>query len=387
MTTVAGEVHEGFLRWDRNEGSWTDLLHGSKEIPFRNRRQAPELLGDAARHEDHSIRIFGLTISWADDGRGYPESASSGIRFGHLRSLEVLDDERVRLHLKSGAEVELEGGSTDVGDGLRALEVTGGEAGRVELRWRDMDRVDFFPAPADAELPPEARRLHGTLRTRSGDVYSGPVAWDADEILTGDVLDGEEDGRDREIPFARIRAIERDGPDGARVVLRDGEEVRLRGSNDVDRRNRGISVMDPGLGEVTVEWEEFESLTLSDRGSAGPGYDAFDGGRPLQGTVIDEDGRSWTGLVRWDNDEEAGWEMLDGEFRGAELSVELGLVASIRKRSSRSAEIFLRDGRTFELEGSNDVNRGNKGIFVTVEDGDVAAVSWSDFREVRFHRH
>lgn len=385
VETAAGEVYEGFIRWDRNEGSWSDLLHGSKELPFRNLRQAHELLGEDVHHEDHSVEILGLRISWSGDDGGYPDRTSMAVRFGHLRSLETLDDDRARLHLKSGGEVELKGGSTDIGDGIRGIEVVDPERGSVELRWRDLDRIDFLAAPAGRAPPDAGRRLHGTLRTRSGDEFTGAVAWDVDEILTTDVLDGEERGRDREIPFAEIRAIERDGPGGARVILRSGEEVRLRGSNDVNDRNRGIAVADPGLGQVTVEWDEFESLVLSE-GAAGPGYEAFDGGRRLHGTVEDEDGRSWTGLVRWDNDEEYGWEMLDGHVRGAELAVELGLVDSIRKGSSGSAEVFLRDGRTFELRGSNDVNRGNKGVFVTTDDGDAVALRWEDFQEVRFHR-
>ena len=31
--TAAGEIREGFIRWDRNEGVWADLLDGSKASP------------------------------------------------------------------------------------------------------------------------------------------------------------------------------------------------------------------------------------------------------------------------------------------------------------------------------------------------------------------
>ena len=34
--TTSGDVYEGFIRWDRNEGSWVDVLDGSKEIPEEN---------------------------------------------------------------------------------------------------------------------------------------------------------------------------------------------------------------------------------------------------------------------------------------------------------------------------------------------------------------
>ena len=33
VETITGEIHEGFIRWDRNEGSWVDLLNGTKDLP------------------------------------------------------------------------------------------------------------------------------------------------------------------------------------------------------------------------------------------------------------------------------------------------------------------------------------------------------------------
>ncbi|HZD04379.1 MAG TPA: hypothetical protein VE173_05665, partial [Longimicrobiales bacterium] len=43
VTTAAGQVLEGYLRWDRNEGSWADMLNGIKEMDPENRREADSL--------------------------------------------------------------------------------------------------------------------------------------------------------------------------------------------------------------------------------------------------------------------------------------------------------------------------------------------------------
>jgi len=388
VVTAGGEVYEGYIRWDKNEGSWADVLNGSKEIPWENVRQAERLGGDRwdRREREHSIRVLGVRISWDEDEDDYPGSASSGIRFGHLRSLAVMGDERALLTLKSGEEIELEGGSTDLGDGVRGIVVDDPERGEVELRWRDLDVIDFEAAPAGVSAP-ASQRLYGTLRTRRGLEFTGYVAWDVDEILGSDILDGEERGRDRKIPFDRIAAIERDGSSGALVILRNGEEIELRGSNDVDRDNRGITVADPALGEVSVDWDAFESLTFDDPpGDAAGSYDAFDGGALLEGTVETEDGERITGTIRWDNDEAYTWEILDGESEDVTFDIEMGQVASIRRDGSWGAEVTLVDGRTFQLEGSNDVDEGNKGIFVTPEDGETVMVPWRDFREAVFRR-
>ncbi|HEX9886862.1 MAG TPA: hypothetical protein VGA70_10255, partial [Longimicrobiales bacterium] len=152
---------------------------------------------------------------------------------------------------------------------------------------------------------------------------------------------------------------------------------------DVDSDNRGIQVSDPGLGQVQVRWGEFEALRFHAPREA-TGYDDFDGGSRLRGTVRTEMGDSHTGWIRWDNDEEYSWEILDGEFRGVVYDVELGLVSRIAKRSNRSAEVTLRDGRVLEMEGSNDVDRNNKGILIELDDGSRVLVDWYDFSEVLF---
>ncbi len=251
----------------------------------------------------------------------------------------------------------------------------------MELRWRDIYEIDFGPAPANAR--PEGTRLYGTVEDRFGNRYTGYISWDLDEILTTDILDGEEDGRDREIPFERIAAIEPTW-DGSLVTFIDGEEMELSGSNDVDDDNRGIQISDPGLGQVEVEWDEFASIRFHDPDSD-TGYDDFDGGHRLWGTVVTDSGDELTGWIRWDADEDYSWELLDGQWRDVVFDIEFGKIAVIERASSRSAEVTLLDGRTFELEDSNDVDSDNKGIFIQFDDtGEWVMVTWDDFREVRF---
>ena len=376
--------YQGYIRWDRNEGSWADLLNGNKEIAWENVRDAERLDRGRERGRDResSIEILGLRISW-DDDEDYPTSASSGIRFGHIQRLMVYGDDRAVLELKSGEEIELEGGSTDIGDELRELIVDDPDRGRVSLRWRDLDEVEFLPGPG-AAIGEGDRRIHGTLTTRRGREFTGFIAWDVDEILGGDVLDGEERGRDHEIPFHRIAAIERAGPDASRVVLANGEELTLRGTNDVDDRNRGISVSDPALGQVTVDWDAFDAVRLHPAAPGTGGYGSFDGGHALWGTVETESGERLTGWIRWDNDEAWSWELLDGEEDDVEYDIEFGQIERIARRGSWGSEVVLRDGRTFELEGSNDVDDGNKGIYLTPDGGETVLVEWWDVREVTF---
>lgn len=340
VTTRGGDRHEGFLRWDRNEGSWSDVLDANKTT----------------------------------DGR----TTRAGIRFGHVHTLERLGRSEGLITLRSGEQVVLSGGATDLGSGLRALRVDRAGEGEIVLGWDDLAAVEFLPAPVEAH--PTEGRIRGTLETRLGHSFRGAIAWDVDEIYAGDILDGDLDGERQRIPFGEIASIERHGSRAARVVLRSGEEMILDGTNDVDRSISGISVSDPGLGEVKVDWDAFDRVVFDDVDAAAPEL-AFDGGRPIEGTVVTENGERIAGRIVWDADEAYTWEMLNGEDDGVAFQIEFGRIARI-ERTFTGARVELRDGRIFELSGSNDVDDGNRGVLVE-RGAERVRVRWDDFVELR----
>lgn len=380
--TVDDDILEGLIRWDKNEASWVDILNGTKEIPREYRREARRLGGDDQRSDrGRSIEFFGITIG-SDGDVGWSGTASSGIRFGHLKELEVIGDNRALLILKDGEEVEFRGSSTDLGSSIREIVIEDKDRGEMELVWDDIERIVF--EPTDYDKPSNfGERLYGTLTTRRGEQFTGYVCWDIDELFTNDILDGEERDRDRRIKFEKIQRIERYSSSAARVFETNGEDIILRGTNDVNDENRGIVINDPDLGEVTVEWADFDRLEFS-RPERVITYDDFDGARRLSGTVYTEDGESHTGKIRWDNDEEYTWEMLNGEYRDVAYSVEFISVKKIEKRGGASCVVTLRDGRELHLRGSNDVTDDNKGIFITGDDDETVLVSWDDFEMVEF---
>jgi len=380
--TNDNEVYEGLIRWDRNEVNWVDVLNGNKELSDKNKREAKKY-GSPKRNREHSVEIFGLKMGGGDLFM-WSDNAQSGIRFGHIKTLEVIDDDRVLLTLKSGIEVELAEGSTDIGQDMRELIIEDNSKGEIELVWDDVEKVEFSAAKPSVESN-LGERLYGTLTTRRGDEFTGMVCWDVDEVLTKDELDGDERDRSRKIAFGKISAIERYSSSGATVFLKDGGQVILKGTNDVDESNRGIIISDPGFGQMRVDWDEFKRLDFKPAKQPVT-YEQFDGGRKLKGTVVTEDGKSFTGEIRWDNDEEYTWEILDGDYRGAEFDIEFGLIKSIEKNSTRTALVTVWDGRSFRLRGSNDVDEENKGIFVMPANGDVEEIGWDEFAKVEFQK-
>jgi len=383
IETIDGDTFEGLIRWDKNEGSWVDMLDGSRDRDDRERDRRYRSDRRKYRRGRSSISLFGIHIGDNDDYVYMSSSTSqSGIRFGHLKSLEVIDDDRALLTLKSGNEVEFFNGSTDIGTSIREIVIEDSNEGEIEFTWDDIELIEF--ADTDFNEPSNfGGRLYGTLTTRRGDEFTGFVCWDMDELFENDILDGDQKRRSRKIRFGKIASIARYSSSGAEVVLKNGDELLLRGSNDVDDDNQGIIICDPGFGQIKVEWDEFDKLDFK-KAPRPISYSEFDGGRRIKGTVYTEDGDEYTGEICWDDDEEYTWEILNGNHRDNEYKIEFGLIKEIEKNSRRSCDVTVLDGRTFVLRGSNDVDDGNKGIIITEDNGDEVYVDWEDFARAVF---
>ena len=102
----------------------------------------------------------------------------------------------------------------------------------------------------------------------------------------------------------------------------------------------------------------------------------------IRGVVTTEDGESYDGDVVWDNDEAYTWEHLNGEFKGVEMAIPFSIITSIEKNSQRSAAVTLKNGSTYLLSGSNDVNEDNKGVFVERTKGKLEEIDWYDFAKL-----
>ena len=400
VLTTEGEVHTGFLRWDRTEASWADALDGLKELPEEN--YFAWLRTHDRERATRTIELRGYRITWNEVDPDFPMEVLSGVRFGHLDSLVVLDFERAELTLRSGQRYELKARGSNLGTALREVSVDVPGEAQIELEWDELERVVFSASPPG--VAPRARRLYGTAEDRNGNRFTGYLAWDRDEILGSDMLDGREMRRpnERQIRFDRIRSLTRVSR-GTRVELSDGGTLELEGENDVDRGNRGVRIAHPGLGVVVVPWEHLQTVRFHEAGGAGglpaeagdtpAGHGAFDGGRLLTGTVVTREGEEVEGELRWDADEAGSWEILNGEAQGVDYSIEFAFVRRIAPGEEDGATVTLADGRTLELSGSRDVGPDNKGVMVASgEDGATRddgvgwrLIPWSEIREVRFH--
>ena len=354
-----GDIFEGVIRWDRNEASWVDVLHGSKVFTRGN-----------ASGNRKRIEVFGVKVYEEEAGHS-SSTRTSGIRFGHIQTLEPLGSNKALLTLQSGEEVVFTNGSTDIGNDIREIVIEDADRGEIEVRWRDIERIEFMQAPSSA-FSEYGERLHGTLITRDGYEFTGFICWDIDEVLTKDILDGDDKERRRKIRFGTIDRIAHNSSRSAFVVLKNGDEFVLDGTNDVNSQNSGILVLDNALGQVEINWDDFEKVIFSPPAYV-PRYIDFDYSSPLYGAVYTRDGELFEGEIRWDDDEASTWELLNGSMHDIDFEIEFGKIRSIERLSSQGAEVELFDGRSFDLRDSNDIDEDNDGIFVVDNDGNEGA--------------
>jgi hypothetical protein len=221
--------------------------------------------------------------------------------------------------------------------------------------------------------------VYGTLRDRSGGTFAGEISWAGSAVYADDLLI-ETDGTRPGIPFGDISLLERTGRSSARVTLASGEVLSVGGADGPRFNTRTLRVLDPSLGQVQVPWNDVAELRLHAAPAGGRDTPA----RRLRGVVSTAAGVQHAGWIRWDNDEEQGWELLNGRDGNRVFAIELGHVKQIRRRSVRNAEVTLHDGRRFDLDGSNDVSWGNKGVVVERDDGTLHFVDWVTLQEVTF---
>ncbi len=377
VLTDAGGEYEGFLRWGRQEAFWDDLFHSMKtSLPFRDHVD-PEDIESARPDRGGRVEMWGIRIRWSADKADARRLFIA--RFGDISRIEVGGPGEARVEMRDGSTYEVTGYSDDVNTEIRLLDAQGTEH---ELRWNRIDTIEFEPAPP--HLAPPAERLYGVVETRRQN-WTGYVMWDKEECMTSDLLDGETRDGEVSIEMGRIRSIARRGSSRSLVKTVDGKRWKLRGTNDVNRDNRGIMVEVPDLGRITVPWDEFESFERQGAPDSGMPYDDYSQPRPLRGRVEDTDGRVHTGRMVFDLDESESWEILNGSADRVLFDIPFSNIRRLIPVGEDACRVELREGGEVLLRDGQDVSARNEGLLVfESEEGDPTYIPWLEVASITF---
>jgi hypothetical protein len=277
--------------------------------------------------------------------------------------------------------------------------------------------LGMLSTASDAAAPARDPRgfLYGRITTHSGTVYEGRLRWGKEEAFWGDFFNAAKkdlpysehiprekrqhreslevfgvplgiswnednnEGRQFAARFGDLRRIEATrGGDEATVVFKSGAHSEVSGgSNDIEGGTE-ITVWDRGAGETRVEWREVHSVQFLPT-PANLDVPVF----RLRGTVHTEEG-AFSGYIQWDQDECLSDDELDGNTKDGKASLRMGEIRSIERQGRNSSKVVLRNGRTVVLDGTNDVDSSNRGIYVHDPRFGRVLISWDAFRRIDF---
>jgi hypothetical protein len=107
-------------------------------------------------------------------------------------------------------------------------------------------------------------------------------------------------------------------------------------------------------------------------------------GKRLYGTLTTRRGETFSGYIGWDMDETFDGDILDGREGRRKRKIEFSNIAFIERRSSSSAEVTLKNGKTMDMDDSNDIDSGNRGIVISDLKLGSVRVNWDGFDRLEF---
>lgn len=271
------------------------------------------------------------------------------------------------------------------------------------------------PAPGMAAVPaaPGAGLIHATVTPVDGPPLTGFLRWKDEDAFWDDTFSARQlelpwfahadrqallrEQRDREFAsrglvarlawalhhqdeeveltrsfvclYGDLAALRMD-PDGdapTKAVMRDGREVAIGNpSRDIDS---DLLVYVPGDEPRELDWDEVREITFSPAPAGAVPY-----AQRLAGTVEYRGGRL-AGPLQWDRSECTSLDTIDSD----QQDVPMGDLRRLARNRRGGTDATLADGRTLQLDGTNDVDEGNRGIVVGVAGIGRVVVPWSRF--------
>lgn len=258
-----------------------------------------------------------------------------------------------------------------------------------------------------------AQFIYGVVTTKSDEKYEGFMRWGKEEITWHDSFNSTKSGNQSRknsdkrgsslwgefdwsitslwkdkyqgsnhtfaCQFGDIAILHNKGGDRVDVELKNGSIIKVDGgSNDIGAT---VRMKDYELGLIKFDWKRIKNVEFFQAPTnRNPKY-----GTLLYGVVKTRRGREYRGFIKWDDDERMGDDILDGDSRNGEQKIPFENIVAIEKERNGSM-ITFKSGREISLDGSNDVDDGNRGVIVYQEGVGTIDVPWKYFRKVEFEQ-
>ena len=370
-----GESYQGQLRWSNEEALWDDIFNASKnERPMGHLLSKEEARRIKRRTEEFK---YGFMALWEDKNPN-PNFAFR-CYYGDIRKLTVQADNTVLLRLKNGKEISLRrnrGSDLD-----KKVTIFDPNKGQFKFGFDRIHAIAFQDTPASFNCP-LGMPVYGKVSTTQG-VFEGFITWDMEECLSKDKISGKQNGKNIDLKFRNIKTLKAQ-KDGSMITMRSGRVLFLNEHDDVSKGNHGIKVRGLYLGQVTIKWENFISVTFERPQLPPPAYDYFKTPELLEGAVLLNNGTRFRGQIIYDLDEIYNVEFLNGENGNYHYFIPFSYIQRIEPQNDKFSTVYLKEESQLLLGGNSDVNSANHGIIVIKPSGRAEYVEWKDIKSIDF---
>lgn len=384
VSTFLGETYVGQIRWGTEEAFWTDRFRANKvyndNIDFLTDMEIIQLKKEKQYFKgDHNSYLNDSQME--NDKSEYTFLHQFSCQFGEIKRIKMNRWQKAELQLRDGSKVTVSGKGTNDMD--TPITIYDEKKGKTEIDWMEISQVEFLKEPKKFKSS-IGEPLYGTVFTSEGN-YSGVIEWNKDERVTSDELDGEVKTGRFKSTFAKIKII-KPHQAGSMITMKDGEEIYVFGTNQVNFKNRGITVTNDEIGHINVDWSTLQRVEFIPKKKAGKGYSQFQKPRRITGTVKTKKGKSLQGKIVFDLDEQFDYEVLNGGYGKMFFEIPFRNIKRISPQSDSNCNVELRSKKQIQLRDSQDVSFKNEGLLVFHQDStNPIYVSWREVEEVVFN--
>jgi len=217
--------------------------------------------------------VFTGFVQWDHDERLLDDqldgkSSDGNLKIPFKKIIRITKQENSCLvKLASGREIELYG-TNDVNSSNKGIIVNLPNIGRADFHWKHFISFEILdektPESLCATSFPNSERLYGKIVTKAGEELEGIIAYDLDEAMDSELLNGYNDDIKFSIPFRNIESIKPMANDYASVILKSGEKLFLGDQTDVSDKNAGIIIFTSSEEFSIIKWDELEKITFID---------------------------------------------------------------------------------------------------------------------------
>jgi hypothetical protein len=154
--------------------------------------------------------------------------------------------------------------SRDVSSTNRGIVVMNPVWGRAIVSWESFKSVVFTAVPGNPGYQSyiKPKRIYASVSTRDKKLFKGNCSFDLDEEWNMELLEGNGNGINYQIPFKYISAIEVLNQEQSKVTLKDKRVMIMSNHNDVTDKNWGIIIWLANSEYQYIPWNKVNKIAF-----------------------------------------------------------------------------------------------------------------------------